>query len=114
MTNRSIRIPILNDEYKVIVRWGTDSYTRKLGKKYHYDVDTVIPDDCRGITFTGFQKFPLIILRGYPKEPAEFGTLAHEAYHAVSFILAAIHEPNCEEIIGHSIGAIVRSVLSSK
>lgn len=47
----------------------------------------------------------------YPKIPEQIGTLAHEAVHACRNILDKIGENSSEEILEHSVGAVVRTVL---
>ena len=111
--NTVIRIPILNDEYKVIVCWGSDKFCTSVGKKYHYkNTKVTLFEDNRGMTWKERGNFPIIVIHGYPKQPWEFGTLAHEAYHAVKYIMRDIGETEADEFIGHSIGVIVRMVLA--
>ena len=66
----------------------------------------VLPGITRGVT--------PILLRGYPKTAWEFATLAHEAHHAVKYIMRDINETEADEVIGHSIGAVVRDTLESR
>lgn len=115
MKNKAIRIPILNDEYKVVVCWGTEKYIEKLGKEYWYDEKICLPGENRGICWEHTGLMPIIIIRGYPRTAEAIGTLAHEAYHAARAILRGIDEKyEPEEIVGHCVGAIVRTVLKSK
>lgn len=106
-------IPIINDEYSVIVCWGEEAYIRKILKKYGYKDDNIFGTDA-GATYHDSLKDPVIALKGYPVSPEEVGVLAHEATHAVKFIFDEIGEKSIDEVFAHSVGAIVREVLSLK
>ncbi len=119
MKNKTIVVPILNDEYKVIVCWGGDKYVSRVGKKWGYN-NVKNHDRYRGTTYrdpdadredSGLH--PLILIPRYPKKPEEFGALAHEATHAVVDIFSKIEEniSRSGEVFGHSVGAVVRKVL---
>src|SRR3990167_11330487 len=112
--NKEIIIPILNNEYKIIVCWGSEEYVRKVGWNYRFDTAIHLPKENRGIAWYHKGSYPIIILRGYPKLSVEFATLAHEAYHAVKYIMRDIEETDADEVIGHSIGAVMRETLESK
>ena len=109
--NKTIVVPILNNEYKVIVCYGEKVYIQKMARKWgHGNIN--LGGQHRGYTFTDPELHPFIAIKRFPKNPEEFGTLAHEAVHAVGNIYAKVGE-NFEagEIFGHSVGAIVRGVL---
>lgn len=113
--NTEIVIPILNYEYKVIVVWGTDRFINKVGRNWHYDRDIVLEPSMRGGCNYHPKCHPIIVLRGKPKTPTEIGTLSHEALHACIEIMNKISERStAEEVLCHSLGAIVRAVLSHK
>jgi hypothetical protein len=65
---REIVIPILNDEYKVIVCWGDSDYIRKVLKAWWYpnDFDNGWMIDRRGLCFHSDKCHPVIAL---PKQP---------------------------------------------
>jgi len=112
-----IRIPILNDEYKVIVCLGGEKEIAKTLKAYHYPMDFDLASSLigmRGRTFYRSDCFPIIALPKKPRTPEDIGTLAHEAVHAVKHILESIVEGDAEEVFCHSVGAVVRTVLSYK
>lgn len=111
--NKSVVIPILNHEYKVIVCWGKDSYTKRIGKDWGHDQDTVLGER-RGATYYHPRCHPVIVIKRKPKTPTEIGTLAHEAVHAVTNIFEKIDERSWDEIYASSVGAIVREVLKTK
>jgi hypothetical protein len=113
MKNKEIVIPILNNTYKVIVCWGDKKFLDKIRKSWFYPKDTTfeLPDDVRGRTYSRSLCHPVIVLRGYPHTPDQFGTLAHEATHAVVDIFQKIEEVSYDEVFAASIGAIVREVL---
>jgi hypothetical protein len=112
-----ILIPILNDEYKVVFCWGSPADVQKVMKKHHYPQDRVDASDFsgRGVCFYADDCHPIIAMPMKPEYPVEIGTLAHEAVHAVLNILRKIGEDGgCEEVVAHSVGAIVRKVMSTK
>ena len=112
MKNKSIVIPILNNEYKVIVVWGTEKFLKKVAKDWNYGDLIVDKDDTRGKTYYKSDCQPIIYLPRRPKTATELGTLAHEAAHAVSNIYKYIKEYETDtEIFAHSIGAVVRETL---
>jgi len=110
MKNTEIVVPILNTEYKVVVCWGSKKYIEKLGSSYGHTVE--LDGDFRGKHFYTKGSYPLIVLFQPPVTPEFVGTLAHEAVHAVESILFTIGEDGAEEILAHSVGAVVREVLS--
>ncbi len=109
-------MPILNNEYKVVICWGSKKELQKLLIGYHYHEDyhtmSTIEDETenrRGVTFKQAQCYPVIwIDANLPAEDA-IGTLAHEATHAVDFTFQDIGETiHHSEVFAHSVGAIVR------
>ena len=111
--NKSIEVPILNDEYFVVVCWGTEKFVRKIGRYFHHEKEIKLLKNDRGTCYFYKKCAPIIVLPGYPKTCEEFGTLAHEAVHAVKNIFEHIDEDICksEEVFPHSVGAVVRIVL---
>jgi hypothetical protein len=110
-----IAISVLNDEYKAIFCWGNPDEVQKVMKKYHYPEESLklanFPG--RGACFYCDGCPPIITMPKKPQTPTEIGTLAHEAVHAVLDILKKIGEDGgCEEVVAHSVGAIVRKVMS--
>lgn len=114
MKNTSINIPLLNDEYGVIVCWGDPAFLRRIGKRYQHREDIHLADHLRGACWNCDGCKPIIVLRGKPKTAQEIATLAHEAVHAVSVVFKQIYQfEAAEEVFAHSVGAIVRKVLSA-
>lgn len=115
---KEIRVPILNSEYKVIVCYGGAKEIGKVLKAYHYPEDLTHYDleqmliDMRGRTFYHKSCYPVIALPKKPKTAEQVGTLAHEAVHAIQHIFESIGEPSRDEVFAHSVGAVVREVLS--
>ena len=68
--------------------------------------------DRQGFTVVNPKCHPVIFLKNKPIKPEDIGTLAHEATHAVNWIFQSIQEAQGEEFYAHSVGAIVRIVLS--
>lgn len=117
-TITNVVVPILNNEYKAIVCWGDSKTVRKImcGWGYEHTLKYIEDErkDRRGATFYGVRLHPVIVLPKYPKTADQIGTLAHEALHAVYNVFDLIEETNrAEEIVAHSIGAIVRTVLQA-
>lgn len=114
-------MPILNNEYKVVICWGTKKELHKTLLAYHYEPDyhtmSTVEDETenrRGVTFKQARCYAVIwIDASLPPEEA-IGTLAHEATHAVDFTLNDIGETiHHSEVFAHSVGAIVRETLKA-
>lgn len=110
---KEIIIPILNDEYKVVVCWGNPTQIEKITKSWGHN-----PEDTkssllnnRGVCFYSEGHHPIIALPAKPKNATEIGTLAHEACHAIEDIFNKISQPPSGELFAHSVGAVVRRVL---
>lgn len=115
--NKAITIPILNNEYKVVVCWGDNKFIDKqLSLHYHKLTieETNFMNSCRAITCYEDRCYPVIVLHNRPRTAEEIGTLAHEATHAVKYIFDYIKELNIDEVFAHSVGSIVREVLTIK
>jgi hypothetical protein len=120
MSNKEIIVPILNDEYKVIVCFGDKKYIKKILKDWHFEKE--FPDwnfigeklDKRGLCFYEKGCHPVIYMPKFPKTPEEIGTLAHEAFHAINDIFDKLEETVHDEVFAGSIGAVVRKVLKNK
>lgn len=114
--SKSVLIPILNHEYKVVVCWGDLKHLRKTLLNHHYNPDHVTKtflqeqsENRRGVTFREHRCYPTIWLNADLPATDAIGTLAHEAVHAVDFIFQALDEDLIHsEIFAHSVGAIVR------
>lgn len=113
---KEIVVPILNDEYKVIVCWGNSEYIRKVLKAWWYpnDFTSKMLIDRRGVCFHSEKCHPVIALPKRPKTAEEIGSLSHEAVHAVADIFRKIEQDCAEEVYAHSVGAIIRKTLSIK
>ena len=112
-TKKEIIIPILNDEYKVIVCWGNSEIVEKVLKSWHYpnqDISTSLLSR-RGVCFYNPECHPVIALPQKPRTPQQIGTLAHEAVHAIEDIFLKIQQPLGGELFAHCVGAVVRNSL---
>ena len=110
---REIIVPIINNEYKVIVCWGNSKQIAKIVSSWKHprlDVEKQLIDR-RGVCFYAKDCHPIIALPHAPKTPAEIGTLAHEATHAVRNVFEKIGEESSDEVFAHSVGAVVRETL---
>lgn len=113
----SVVVPILNNEYKVIVCWGDLTVVRRTMKEWGFPLPLAESKDIdsrRGVTFYSGNCHPLIAFPRYPKTAEEIGTLAHEATHAVLNVFDKVQETNFDEVFAHSVGAVVREVLKCK
>jgi alkyl hydroperoxide reductase subunit AhpC len=116
---RAITIPILNNEYKVVVCWGNKKHLREVMLDHHYDEDyhhkSYIEDETtnrRGVTFKQARCYPVIWIDANLPAHDAIGTLSHEAVHAVAYIFNDIEEElHHSEIYAHSVGAIVRETV---
>lgn len=113
---KEIVVPVLNNEYKVIVCFGGEKVIRKVLTAWHYPKDCDLDlDGYRGRTFSRKNCHPVIALHKKPRTPEEIGTLAHEATHAIDWIMQTISETGrLEEVYAHCVGAVVREVLKAK
>ena len=111
----SKEIYILNNEYKVIVFFGTIKKLKKVLRKFRYpkniDVENMVANK-RGVCFHSQNRHPVIAMPKKPETPAEYGTLAHESVHAIDFIFDAIGQYDRGEAFAHSVGAVVRGALT--
>lgn len=107
-----VRVPILNDEYAVIVMFGDLKTLKKCMRYWDYPPKAILLAEegikGRGACFWANGCHPLIYMRRKPKTPEEWGTLAHESVHAIEHVLDSIGEEPRNEIMAHSAGAIVR------
>ena len=114
--SKSIVVPILNHEYKVVVCWGDLKHLKKTLLDHHYSPDHITKtyidkqaEKRRGMTFREHRCYPTIWINADLPAAEAMGTLAHEAVHAVDFIFEDIEENlHHSEIFAHSVGAIVR------
>lgn len=111
-TSKYITVPILNDEYKVVVCIDTpENGYKKVLKYYDNDTDYIKKDElrnCRGKCFFWTDRQVFIWVDSRLK--TKYSTLAHEACHAVKHIFDFIGERSIDEVFAHSVGAIVRAV----
>lgn len=110
-----IKIPIFNDEYYVIVVFGNVKTVALCLEAWHYPKDDVTKSSVerslagkRGVCFYSHGCHPIIAMPQRPKTPDHWGTLAHEGTHAIEHVLDSIGERTQNEILAHSVGAIVR------
>jgi hypothetical protein len=113
---REVVIPILNNEYKVVVCNGSLKDLSKTLKEYHFpEYDSQFVEDAtenrRGVTIYHSRCYPVIWINRSCPAIDVVGTLAHEAVHAVTYIFEFIDEHSLDEVYAHSVGSIVRETL---
>lgn len=119
---KSVIVPIINHEYKVVVCWGNLAQLRKELLDHYYNPDHVTKsflkeqtDGRRGVTFREFRCYSVIWIDASLPVHECLGTLAHEAVHAVDYTFQAIQEEDyaSSEFFAHSVGAVVRETLKA-
>ena len=118
---KKITVPILTEEYKVIVFIGTGDELIKAGARYLEIPEKEMYErlkNKRGIAYdtfsSGIKKQPAIFINGdYPVEES-IATLAHEASHAMDYIqvFLGIRDIN-GEVHAHGIASVMRHSLKS-
>ncbi len=109
-------VPILNDEYKVYIFIGTAKYGNKQISHYLKEKAKYIGDCNRGkcVYCEGFH--PCIWVDGRLRGRQFYATLAHEAVHAVQYIMCYIcmdaRDVSGDEFLAHSVAAVIRAVKS--
>jgi hypothetical protein len=113
---REIVVPILNDEYKVVVCFGSPKQIEKVLHRWHHNPKDVASDMENGYGFCYCAEgcHPVIAMPEFPHTSEQIGTLAHEAVHAVTNIFDMVEEDGGREVFALSVGAIVREVLARK
>ena len=107
----SIKVPILNDEYYVVVCWGDQGTAKKYITKHTSGAAEFCElDDDRGTCWFNedFTYMPIIYIN--LKDRRFYGTLAHEACHAINAMWKRLGEASRDEIFAYSVGAIVGAV----
>jgi hypothetical protein len=111
-----LRVPILNDEYAVVVCWGTAGEVAKVLRRWHYPQEPELLEGCweawRGRCFQHPDRHPVIALPEPPTTPEQIATMAHEAIHAVDAIFDKIGAGWEGELFSHCVGAVVRHTLT--
>jgi hypothetical protein len=78
--------------------------------------DATCPGNPLGTTLYSHGRAPIIWIPRAPETPREFGTLAHEALHAIHFIMQeTLGMPltdETNEVYAHGVGFIVTQVLA--
>jgi hypothetical protein len=108
-------VPILNDEYKVLVYIGDKEKTTKAICKYLEDDSFTFETTARGKTFWKRGFHPCIWVDGTKDFKSATATLAHEAIHAVTYIMDYLGmdsmDKTGDELLAHSVAAVMRKCL---
>lgn len=84
--------------------------------KYECDNDIEVSNGY-GYCFYCEGYLPIIWIPKYPRTPKEYGTLAHECFHAAMHLSRWANikvDENSEEVVAHATGFLVKSILESK
>lgn len=113
---KKFRIPIFTEEYAVNVYIGKRDELIKAGAIYTtYSPKTIKIDFTgRGICYNVYpDKHPLILIDGDLKFQTQIATIAHEAIHAVDYLMEYIDIDMKEtEFRGHAVATILRTILN--
>ena len=110
---KKVKVPIFTEEYSVWVYIGSPKDVAREARKYVESIDSNWGKVNRGRTYNGlpYKKHPLIIVNGDLPYFEALATLAHEASHAMDYIVEFIGlDDRSGEFRGHGIGAIMRIV----
>ena len=112
---KKYRVQIFTEEYAVNVFIGKRDWCIKEGAKYTtYSPRTIKKDFTgRGITYNVFpEKNPLILIDGELKATTQIATIAHEAIHAIDYMMDYLNIDSKEtEFRGHAVACLLRSIL---
>lgn len=112
---KKFRIQIFTEEYAVNVYIGKRDELIKAGAVYTtYSPKTIRNDfNGRGICYNVYpEKHPLILIDGDLKFQTQLATMAHEAIHAVDYLMNYIKIDMAEtEFRGHAVAVILRTIL---
>ena len=112
---KKYKVQILTEEYSVNVFIGTKDECVREGARYTSFSQSNISDDFqgRGCAYCLYpKKHPLILIDGSLDKATAIATLAHEANHAMDYLMGYV-KINSDEFRSHGIAAILRTVLKS-
>lgn len=111
--------PVNIFKHGVKVFFGTYDELKKSLKRDGFDGDykeeKELMDKSAGITFTIPTNDVIIWMREKPKDNGELSVLAHEVFHAVSFLLRSIgidHTPDTEEVYAYTFEYLYSDITS--
>lgn len=111
---KKYRIPIFTEEYAVNVFIGKkDEVIKALAKYSTYSPKTITKDFTgRGITYNLYpDKHPIIGINGELKAIQQIATLAHEAVHAIDYLMDYLGIGNESEFRAHGVATILRNII---
>jgi hypothetical protein len=113
---KKYRIPIFTEEYAVNVVIGTrEQVIKALAKYTTYSPKTIKKDfeNQRGIVYNCYpDKHPIIGIDGELNAITQIATIAHEAIHAIDYLMGYIEIDAKEtEFRGHGVATILRTIL---
>ena len=117
---KKISVPILTEEYSIIVYIGTLQEIAEQGGLY-LDLEKRIMDEMlkgkRGIAYNtfraGINKDPIILIDGDHEYREAIATIAHEASHAMDYIQEYLGiDDRAGEVHAHGIASVMRHALT--
>ena len=112
---KKYRIPIFTEEYAVNVVIGKRNEVIKAIAKYTtYSPKTITKEFTgRGIAYNVYpDKHPIIGIDGEVKATTQIATIAHEAIHAIDYLMEYIGIDLKEtEFRGHAVATILRKII---
>lgn len=113
---KKIWIPIFTEEYGVNVFFGKrDEVKRALAKYTTYSLKTIDRDfGGRGCCFNCYpDSAPIMAIDGDLKVSVAMATIAHEACHAVDYLMEYVGiDDRSGEFRAHGVASIMRKVLA--
>lgn len=108
---KKYRVPIFTEEYAINICIGTIKEIEKGAKSYGIKSDNLFSAH-RGRAYNCFpDKLPFITINGDLPAHMALATLAHEASHAIDYIIEYVGiNDRSGEFRGHGIAAVMRTV----
>lgn len=111
---KKIKVPILTEEYKILVCIGTIeeliTFTNKYAPAWDKQRCSALLNNSRGVAWNCLpEEHPLITIDETLSFEEKLATLPHEASHAMQYIMDYLGiEDASDEVRGHGISAVMR------
>lgn len=115
MAKYSKKVNVLGKKLGVVVAIGNKKQIRKVLWQWSYKkncIDHFWKSKYEAITYYEPGHHPIIVLRGKPKTDREIAVIAHEAVHAVDFLMKRMDEnKHGDEFYAYAVEAVVAGAL---